>query len=60
MRPSVTNRGELRNACVAVVEPTDSRKRNNSTALDRFDLATMRRTLIEGLVNAVVVIDSAA
>ncbi len=39
-----------------MVEPTDSRKRDDAAVLDGFDLATMRRTLIEGLVNAVIVI----
>ena len=47
---------ESRSACVPVVKSTDSRKRNDPTALDRFDLATVRRSLIERLVNPILVI----
>jgi len=49
-------RRESRSACVVVVESADSWERNNPSALDRFDVAAPRRSLLQCLVDSVLVI----
>jgi len=47
---------DLRDSRVPVVQAADSRKRNDSSALKSFNVAAMRRSLPQGLVNSIVVI----
>ena len=47
---------ESRSARVPVVASADSWERNNPSALDRFDVAAARRSLLQCLVNPVRVI----
>ena len=46
---------ELCRSRVPVVESTDSRKRDDSTAIDRFHVATIGRTALQGLMRTVLV-----